>query len=593
MPIDPKTQRRANTSMGCPERRTASRAAGSLWTTHASDNGNRVAPSYETSSPLDCVLARTPGPLDTLARMTTMNTAKFRKGHKEHHRCRSLSPYRNTRHIPHSKRSHSLDPRQSVGHSPACGPDPRPSHINGHNHNPSAGHDRKPLGHYPLVNHLRSTTTEQSCCAGRVPNNTTQQHEGTTFTNTNMSPCWSPSTPAVDTAPVPPQPLHLSSPERPDGARPTKRVCLQLLFRELTTAKWDSRLQRGFQLPNPLVIRYVKDFGHELCPEAKIIGQLHLPPDCETDPLISRLFFTPPFTLGACVYLPDNNVLWLRRLPHEPCVRVLYAVNQQRPPSVNLVFDLDDTLVVLNRNQIPVDLEDITFYTVRGSKLRVWGEKVTPRPGLLPFLELAAPFFDRLCIRTLSVNPRASAVIYCLDPQLQNLLKNALPKTGLPSWLQEWKAAQQRIRDCAESLFKLSGEQLEGREEVCELKRLEDKLVELLKPSLFTGDGPKLLSDCNMQSSRPYRTLIIDDQPQVWILPRDRCRVVHVSAQGPEMAGGDGGELGLQLLLKWLELVRKPATPTETPPPAQPAPVPIANVSEEVLMNTRVPLKVG
>ena len=83
--------------------------------------------------------------------------------------------------------------------------------------------------------------------------------------------------------------------------------------------------------------------------------------------------------------------------------------------------------------------------------------QVTPRPGLLPFLELAAPFFDRLCIRTLSVNPRASAVIYCLDPQLQNLLKNALPKTGLPSWLQEWKAAQQRIRDCAESLFKLSG----------------------------------------------------------------------------------------------------------------------------------------
>ena len=69
--------------------------------------------------------------------------------------------------------------------------------------------------------------------------------------------------------------------------------------------------------------------------------------------------------------------------------------------------------------------------------------------------------------------------------------------------------------------------------------------------------------------------------------------MVHVSAQGPEMAGGDGGELGLQLLLKWLELVRKPATPTETPPPAQPAPVPIANVSEEVLMNTRVPLKVG
>ena len=47
---------------------------------------------------------------------------------------------------------------------------------------------------------------------------------------------------------------------------------------------------------------------------------------------------------------------------------------------------------------------------------------------------------------------------------------------------------------------------------MCELKRLEDKLVELLKPSLFTGDGPKLLSDCNMQSSRPYRTLIIDDQ---------------------------------------------------------------------------------
>ena len=73
----------------------------------------------------------------------------------------------------------------------------------------------------------------------------------------------------------------------------------------------------------PLAV--AQDFGHELCPEAKIIGQLHLPPDCETDPLISRLFFTPPFTLGACVYLPDNNVLWLRRLPHEPCVRVLYA----------------------------------------------------------------------------------------------------------------------------------------------------------------------------------------------------------------------------------------------------------------------------
>ena len=50
-------------------------------------------------------------------------------------------------------------------------------------------------------------------------------------------------------------------------ALPSFRVCLQLLFRELTTAKWDSRLQRGFQLPNPLVIRYVK-----VCPAAQFSG---------------------------------------------------------------------------------------------------------------------------------------------------------------------------------------------------------------------------------------------------------------------------------------------------------------------------------
>uniref|UniRef100_A0A7S1J9V1 FCP1 homology domain-containing protein n=1 Tax=Eutreptiella gymnastica TaxID=73025 RepID=A0A7S1J9V1_9EUGL len=344
-----------------------------------------------------------------------------------------------------------------------------------------------------------------------------------------------------------------------NAANPTIGCRLVFLFRTLCDCQLQipASIHKLLPMDRVLVVHQVQDIGLEVCPKQHFTGKLVIPTEEACNKILQELFYDMPTTLTSFVYLSDGSALRLQKCGVEPFVRVLHDLRPQEPPQLALVLDLDDTLIMLNTT--PADAQ--LYYTGfdRNGQQAVRQEVFAVRRGVKSFLELVAPFFPTIRVSTQSPNPRATLVTFFMDPKFRTILKNVPQKDC--EWLDQVTALQDLFHMHWQEWKTMPKKELHAMPQVQQLQALEQQLQAKLQPWIASSPGARKslgatqLGHLADSAGRwRYSTIIIDDHPQAW--QREDMRNVVRIFKGMQCNGEDGGELGMALLLKLIDLAR-------------------------------------
>ena len=344
-----------------------------------------------------------------------------------------------------------------------------------------------------------------------------------------------------------------------NAASPTINCRLGYLFRTLCDCllQIPAPIHKLLPMDRGLVIRQVQGMGLEICPSRHFTGKLVIPAEEECNRILQELFYDIPTTLTSTVYLSDGSALRLQKCSAESFVRVLHDPRPQESPELALVLDLDDTLIMLKTTPANAQL----YYTScdRNGQQTLRQEVFAVRQGVTSFLELVAPFFPTIRVSTQSPNPRATLVAFFMDPMLRTVLKH-LPRTDC-EWLDQVTALQEEFHMHWREWKDMPTEELHAMPQPKQLQALERQLQAKLQPWITSSPGVRkslgalqLGHTADPTSQWRYSTIIIDDYPQAW--QREDMRNVVRIFKGIQCNGEDGGELGMALLLKLIDLAR-------------------------------------